>query len=414
MVRGDRPVHARPRCAAGGPRGPRARRLTRRSSRGSSSTGFPVDKHGDDTSPCCACLIRLALVRGRICPLGGHRQRGRARDRRGRGARGYRWRAEQHWPREVALGRRQPRRAGPGAHALDAGRHAGRLHVSTARSTSTATASGSSPRASGSATTPVARSAARTTPRRPTICRSARRSPTPRSASGPSPWSSRASWPPRSPTRRPAARSPSRSTTAPASACQAWRSTSPAPPATPPPRTTRAARSSSSSRSATTSSPSTARAGSTTSAPPCGRQPGRHRRHAQRALDGLRPGRHRDGHHRHLQARLDHGGARQPAPLDRVSPLGHQQRRAGDAARLLSTPPTTAGTVLNLTSLFPFKDEYGVFTGGCEEANPVIYPGNDDYFPSFTGSVVTEPGRRPQVTVRQPPLNIRVRNASAT
>ncbi len=68
-----------------------------------------------------------------------------------------------------------------------------------------------------------------------------------------------------------------------------------------------------------------------------------------------------------------------------------------------------AGSVL-LDQLFPFKSPYGVFTGKCDEANPVVYPGNANYFPSYTGSVQTDPGGTHAVTVRQPPLNIRVRD----
>jgi hypothetical protein len=65
-----------------------------------------------------------------------------------------------------------------------------------------------------------------------------------------------------------------------------------------------------------------------------------------------------------------------------------------------------------LTNLFPFSTPYGVFTGKCEEASPILYPGNGDYFPTYTGSVQTDPGERDPVTVRQPPLNIRIRDTS--
>ena len=72
-----------------------------------------------------------------------------------------------------------------------------------------------------------------------------------------------------------------------------------------------------------------------------------------------------------------------------------------------STPATIASGAITLTALFPFKTEYGVFTGGCEEANPTNY--DADYFPNYTGSVTTDPGVTDAVTVRQPPLNFRVR-----
>jgi type II secretory pathway pseudopilin PulG len=72
-----------------------------------------------------------------------------------------------------------------------------------------------------------------------------------------------------------------------------------------------------------------------------------------------------------------------------------------------STPASVAAGTFNLTLLFPFKTEYGVFTGGCEEANPTLY--DPDYFPNYTGSVTTDPGQTDAVTVRQPPLNFRVR-----
>jgi type II secretory pathway pseudopilin PulG len=77
-----------------------------------------------------------------------------------------------------------------------------------------------------------------------------------------------------------------------------------------------------------------------------------------------------------------------------------------------SSPSTTAAGTLNLTSLFPFKTEYGVYTGGCPEADPTNY--DADYFPSYTGSVLTDPGQTDAVTVRQPPLNFRVRNKAGS
>ena len=78
----------------------------------------------------------------------------------------------------------------------------------------------------------------------------------------------------------------------------------------------------------------------------------------------------------------------------RVPRLGHQRRRAGHAARLPAPTPGHAGRrhAHASTNLFPFEDEYGVFTGGCAEANPVLY--DADYFPSYTGSVQTDPRRR--------------------
>ena len=143
------------------------------------------------------------------------------------------------------------------------------------------------------------------------------------------------------------------------------------------------------------------------------RQPGRHGRHAQRADDGLRPGRHRGGDDRHLQARLHHHGDRQPDPVDGVPRLGHQQRRAGDAAglhadaghhrrRRRSPSPTCS------------RSRTSTASSRAAARRPTRASTTRDYFPNYTGSVLTDPGGTHAVTVRQPPLNFRVRDASSS
>jgi type II secretory pathway pseudopilin PulG len=78
--------------------------------------------------------------------------------------------------------------------------------------------------------------------------------------------------------------------------------------------------------------------------------------------------------------------------------------------RNFTSSPASGATTINLTNLFPFADEYGVFTGACDEANPTNY--DADYFPNYTGSVLTDPAGTHAVTVRQPPLNFRLRDNS--
>ncbi len=75
------------------------------------------------------------------------------------------------------------------------------------------------------------------------------------------------------------------------------------------------------------------------------------------------------------------------------------------------TMPAASASTVTLESLYPFKSEYGVYTGTCAENNPVLY--DTDYYPSFTGAVKTDPAGTHAVTVRQPPLNIQVLNRSS-
>jgi type II secretory pathway pseudopilin PulG len=74
--------------------------------------------------------------------------------------------------------------------------------------------------------------------------------------------------------------------------------------------------------------------------------------------------------------------------------------------------PVLPAFQMTLDSLFPFESEYGVYTGVCAENNPVLY--DTDYYPSFTGAVKTNPAGTHSVTVRQPPMNIQVKNPSGT
>ena len=320
--------------------------------------------------------------------------------------------AEQHGPREVALRRREPRRAGPGADALPAGRLARRLHRDAHRQRRRQQLHGRLQGHSGSATTPAARSAARTTPSRPTTCRSPRRSPTTTSARAPSRSSSRASSAP----------SVAYSSTRGSLAVQVNNRNGVGVAGPRGQHRRPLERHRDHQRLGLRDLPvHPGRQLQHHAQPPglgrplrhhgVGRQPGRHGRHAQRAHDGLRPGRHGRRHHRHLQARLDHHRDREPDRLDGVPRLGHQQRRAGPAARLPAdaghAPPSARS---RSTKLFPFEDEYGVFTGGCEEANPASTT-------RTTSRTTRAPCRRTRaatsaVTVRQPPLNFRVRNAS--
>jgi type II secretory pathway pseudopilin PulG len=76
-----------------------------------------------------------------------------------------------------------------------------------------------------------------------------------------------------------------------------------------------------------------------------------------------------------------------------------------------ATPAGTRFNQITLGSLFPFKEQYGLFTGGCPEASPVLY--DPDYYPNYTGSVLVDRAQSPAVTVRQPPFNIRIQGTTA-
>jgi hypothetical protein len=62
---------------------------------------------------------------------------------------------------------------------------------------------------------------------------------------------------------------------------------------------------------------------------------------------------------------------------------------------------------LTLSNLFPFTSAYNVYTGTCDESNPVTYDAN--YYAGGIGSVTIQPGATGALNVFQPPLNIRVR-----
>jgi type II secretory pathway pseudopilin PulG len=87
----------------------------------------------------------------------------------------------------------------------------------------------------------------------------------------------------------------------------------------------------------------------------------------------------------------------------------------GDAAglqRVFSHPTAnTRFSTLDLEQMFPFKNAYSVFTGGCQESNPVNY---DAAFFNTSGAIKTDPGGTHAVDVFQPPLNIRVRSRTST
>jgi type II secretory pathway pseudopilin PulG len=75
--------------------------------------------------------------------------------------------------------------------------------------------------------------------------------------------------------------------------------------------------------------------------------------------------------------------------------------------QLIYTSAAPAAT-FEMTNLFPFKTAYAMFTGGCKEADPTTY--DSDYFETYTGSMAFDAGTTKAVTVRQPPLNVRVRD----
>jgi type II secretory pathway pseudopilin PulG len=59
-------------------------------------------------------------------------------------------------------------------------------------------------------------------------------------------------------------------------------------------------------------------------------------------------------------------------------------------------------------SLYPFTTPYALYTGACAYSNPTKASANSGYYGSYPGSVLITPGGTPPVTVRQPPLNLRV------
>jgi hypothetical protein len=79
-------------------------------------------------------------------------------------------------------------------------------------------------------------------------------------------------------------------------------------------------------------------------------------------------------------------------------------------------PASPAAPTITATGLFPFKDGYGVYAGGCDSANPTQW--DNDYFSTTpTGQaafVVPTPGQPSTVTVRMPALNLEVRNAAGS
>jgi hypothetical protein len=71
------------------------------------------------------------------------------------------------------------------------------------------------------------------------------------------------------------------------------------------------------------------------------------------------------------------------------------------------SPPTASFTVGNL---FPFSAAYSFFTGKCRYSNPTTDSANSGYFGAYPGAIAVTPGSNSTVTVRQPPLNIRLKN----
>jgi type II secretory pathway pseudopilin PulG len=72
--------------------------------------------------------------------------------------------------------------------------------------------------------------------------------------------------------------------------------------------------------------------------------------------------------------------------------------------------PGGARSLISATSLFPFASGYGIYGGNCAGANPATY--DAAYWPSRPGFVLVGAGAHPAVTVRLPPLNVRVVRSS--
>lgn len=85
----------------------------------------------------------------------------------------------------------------------------------------------------------------------------------------------------------------------------------------------------------------------------------------------------------------------------------------GDDLSILRKIPATgpaapAVTGMQMTNLFPFSASYSFFTGGCRYSNPTNDSANSGYFGTYPGAIAVTPSSILPVTVRQPPLNIRL------
>lgn len=80
-------------------------------------------------------------------------------------------------------------------------------------------------------------------------------------------------------------------------------------------------------------------------------------------------------------------------------------------AGAFGTQPEESGIVA--AALFPFTDGYAVYSGSCPSANPELAPNNNvSYFSQNPGFVSLAPGATQGVTVREPALNIVVKDAA--
>jgi hypothetical protein len=75
----------------------------------------------------------------------------------------------------------------------------------------------------------------------------------------------------------------------------------------------------------------------------------------------------------------------------------------------LTTAPTSPNTIA-FSTLYPFNGGYGVFAGDCAANDPTSYITN--YYTSNPGLVNVTPGGTFSVTVREPSINLSVRNSS--
>jgi Tfp pilus assembly protein PilV len=80
-------------------------------------------------------------------------------------------------------------------------------------------------------------------------------------------------------------------------------------------------------------------------------------------------------------------------------------------ARFLSPTAPVSSPMIPSSGLFPFPSGYTAYAGDCDANNPTLY--DPDYYDTNSGFGNVLPGQTSQVTVREPALNIHVRNRKA-
>lgn len=100
-------------------------------------------------------------------------------------------------------------------------------------------------------------------------------------------------------------------------------------------------------------------------------------------------------------------GATAPVP-DPSSSLVAANTGIPPSGFLVAAPAAPTSTI-NLGGLFPFTDEYTIYSGDCQGNDPSLPEHTPNYFESFDGQVQLAPGvPGATITVREPAINVRV------